>query len=77
LVPTDGVLSGHTAIESQGGRLAATGQILVEKPRLSGIDLGYPITADYRLSDDLTNELLWISEGALNSDLPPFLSAAR
>jgi AsmA protein len=65
LVNTDGVLSGHTDIASENGKLSANGQMNVEKPRLHGIDVGYPINADYNVSDDLPNDLLRINKGAI------------
>jgi hypothetical protein len=37
----------------------------LEKPRLHGIDVGYPINLDYDVSDDLTNDLLRINKGAV------------
>jgi AsmA protein len=75
LVGTDGVLSGHTTIESQGGKLSADGKMLVEKLRLHGIDMGYPVNADYDLSDDLTNDLLRINKGAIKlGSTPVFVS---
>ena len=65
LVNTDGVLSGHTDIASANGKLSANGQMDLEKPKLHGIDVGYPINMDYDVSDDLTNDLLTISKGAI------------
>jgi AsmA protein len=65
LVNTDGVLSGHTDIASASGKLSASGQMDLEKPKLRGIDVGYPINMDYDVSDDLTNDLLTISKGAI------------
>ena len=65
LVNTDGVLSGHTDIASEAGKLSANGQMNLDKPRLHGIDVGYPINADYDVSDDLTNDLLRINKGAI------------
>jgi len=65
LVNTDGVLSGHTDIASASGKLSASGQMDLEKPKLHGIDVGYPINMDYDVSDDLTNDLLTISKGAI------------
>ncbi len=65
LVNTDGVLSGHTDIASANGKLSATGQMDLEKPRLHGIDVGYPIKMDYDVSDDVTNDLLRINKGAI------------
>lgn len=63
LVNTDGVLSGHTDIASEGGKLAANGQMNLDKPKLHGIDVGYPINVDYAVGDDLTNDLLRINKG--------------
>ena len=65
LVNTDGVLSGHTDIASENGKLSANGQMSFDKPRLHGIEVGYPINADYDVSDDLTNDLLRINKGAI------------
>jgi AsmA protein len=65
LVNTDGVLSGHTDIASESGKLSANGQMDLEKPRLHGIDVGYPINLDYDVSDDLTNDVLRINKGAI------------
>ena len=65
LVNTDGVLSGHTDIASESGKLSAKGQMDLEKPRLHGIDVGYPINMDYDVSDDLPNDLLTINKGAI------------
>jgi AsmA protein len=65
LVNTDGVLSGHTGIASENGKLSANGQMNLDKPRLHGIDVGYPINADYDINDDLQNDLLRINKGAI------------
>ena len=65
LVNTDGVLSGHTDIASENGKLSANGQMNLDKPRLHGIEVGYPINADYDVSDDLPNDLLRINKGAI------------
>jgi len=65
LVNTDGVLSGHTDISSVNGNLSANGQMNLDKPKLHGIDVGYPINVDYDVSDDLVNDLLKINKGAI------------
>jgi len=65
LVNTDGVLSGHTDIASANGNLSANGRMNLEKPKLHGIDVGYPINVDYDVSDDLVNDLLKINKGAI------------
>ena len=59
---TDGVLSGHTNIGSEAGKLSAAGKMNVDKPKIQGIDVGYPITADYDVNDDLVADLMRINK---------------
>jgi AsmA protein len=72
LINTDGVLSGHTDIASENGKLSAAGQMNLDKPRLRGIDVGYPIDVDYDVSDDLQNDLLTINKGTIKLGPTPF-----
>jgi AsmA protein len=71
LVNTSGVLSGHTDIANENGKLSANGQMTLDKPRLHGIDVGYPINADYNVSDDVGNDLLRIEKGAIKLGQTP------
>ena len=71
LVNTDGILSGHTDIASETGKLSANGQMNLNKPKLHGIEVGYPINADYNVSDDLTNDMLRIEKGAIKLGQTP------
>ena len=73
LADTDGVLTGHTNIASQKGQLSANGQLNFDQPRLHGIDVGYPINADFDVNDDLTNDLLNINRGAIKLGPTPLL----
>jgi AsmA protein len=73
LAGTDGVLSGHSNIVSDSGTVSATGQMNVQNPRLHGIDVGYPITADYNVSDNLTTDLLSINHTTLRLGQTPLL----
>jgi AsmA protein len=75
LVNTDGVLSGHTDIASENGKLSANGQMTLDKPRLHGIEVGYPINADYEASDDLANDLLRVNKGAIKLGPTPVFVA--
>ena len=68
---SDGVLSGQTKVNSESGKLAATGQMNIQNARVHGVDVGYPITADYDLSDDLKNDLLTITKGTLKLGQTP------
>src|SRR5579863_6676732 len=71
LVNTAGVLSGHTDIASENGKLSANGQMNLDKPKLHGIDVGYPINMDYNVSEDLPNDLLRIDKGAIKLGQTP------
>lgn len=71
LVNTEGVLSGHTDIASENGKLSANGQMTLDKPKLHGIEVGYPINADYNISDDLQNDLLRIDKAAIKLGQTP------
>lgn len=68
---SDGTLSGQTKIQSETGKLSATGQMNIQNARVHGVDVGYPITADYDLSDDLKNDLLTITKGTLKLGQTP------
>jgi AsmA protein len=71
LVDSDGTLSGQTKIQSESGKLSASGQMNIQNARVHGVDVGYPITADYDLSDDLKNDLLTITKGTLKLGQTP------
>jgi AsmA protein len=71
LTNSDGVLSGHTNIASEAGNLSAAGQMTVEHLRVRGLEVGYPINADYELSDDLASDLLRINKGAVKLGQTP------
>jgi AsmA protein len=75
LVNTDGLLSGHTNIASESGNLSANGQMSVDKLRIHGIDIGYPITANYDVNDDLASALMKINKGTLKlGETPLYVS---
>jgi AsmA protein len=71
LVDSDGTLSGQTKIRSESGKLSASGQMNIQNARVHGVDVGYPITADYDLSDDLKNDLLTITKGTVKLGQTP------
>src|SRR5437660_6956976 len=72
LVYTDGVLSGQTKISSQSGKLTAQGRMDVANARMHGVDLGYPIRADYDLTDDLPVDVMTLRNTTLNLGQTPF-----
>jgi hypothetical protein len=71
LTDSDGTLSGQTKIQSESGKLSASGQMNIQNARVHGVDVGYPITADYDLSDDLKNDLLTITKGTVKLGQTP------
>jgi AsmA protein len=71
LAGTGGTLSGQTDISSEAGTLSAKGQIKVENAKLHGTELGYPIAADYDVSDDVTKSLLTIRNGNIKVGSTP------
>jgi AsmA protein len=73
LAGTDGTLSGQTDINIQPGTVSAKGQMKVENAKLHGTELGYPITADYDVSDNVANSLLTIRNGNIKLGSTPFV----
>ena len=61
----DGTLTGQTKIDTDAGKLSASGQTTIQNARVNGTDVGYPIAADYTVSDDLVNSLLTITRGTV------------
>ena len=67
----DGTLSGTTKIDTDAGKLSASGQTTVQNAHVNGLDVGYPIVADYNLSDDLNASLLTITKGTVKLGQTP------
>jgi AsmA protein len=70
---TDGVLSGETRINSSAGKLSASGQTTAENMKVHGTTLGYPISAEYDLSDDLAAGLITIRSTTVKLGETPFV----
>jgi uncharacterized protein involved in outer membrane biogenesis len=62
LARTDGIVSGETVIKTEKGALGAVGGVKLENVRVNGLDVGYPITAQYNLvADPATNVITIVS----------------
>ncbi|MBV9481810.1 MAG: AsmA family protein, partial [Acidobacteria bacterium] len=72
LTGTDGTITGQTEINSQGGTISAKGSTSVQNVKLKGNELGYPIFADYQVSDNLLSSLLTIQQGNIKLGPTPF-----
>lgn len=57
---TDGTVSGETKINNESGKLTAQGQTQIQNAKVRGMELGFPIAAQYDLTDDLGADLLTI-----------------
>jgi uncharacterized protein involved in outer membrane biogenesis len=57
---TDGIVSGDTKIDSESGKMTANGQMNIQNPRVRGINLGYPVNAQYDLTDDFAADAITI-----------------
>jgi uncharacterized protein involved in outer membrane biogenesis len=68
---TDAVISGLTDVSSSNGKMAASGSLKLENAVIRGVQVGYPISADFDLADDLTNDILQIKQGALKLGSTP------
>jgi AsmA protein len=62
LAKTNGIVSGDTEIKTENSKLSAVGSLKLENVRINGIDVGYPITAQYKLTGDpVTNVITIVS----------------
>src|SRR5262249_31386767 len=50
----DAVISGDAKVKNSSGKLASNGSIRLENARIHNVNVGYPITLDYDVADDLT-----------------------
>ena len=53
---TDGVMTGQTKINNDSGKVTAQGETNIQSVKVHGMELGYPVTAQYDLTDDLSGE---------------------
>lgn len=60
LTGTDGVMTGQTRINNDSGRLTAEGETDIQNVKVRGMELGYPVSAQYDLNDDLPTEVITV-----------------
>ena len=71
LAGTDAVASGKADVNHDGVNLQSNGSLRLEQPRVRGVEIGYPITADYSLTDNVNNDVLRIAKGNLKLGSTP------
>jgi uncharacterized protein involved in outer membrane biogenesis len=60
---TDAMLSGSTDLTNAGGKMAAKGSLKINDAVIHNVQVGYPITADFNVTDDLGNDVIQIGKG--------------
>jgi len=60
---TDAMLSGTTDLVNSGGKMAAKGSLKVDDGVVRNLQVGYPITADFDVIDDLAADVIQIKQG--------------
>lgn len=73
LTGTDGTITGQTDIDSQSGTVTAKGTTNITNVKMKGNDLGFPINADYDVSDNVASSLMTIRNGNIKLGNTPFL----
>lgn len=59
----EGQVSGNAKVKNDSGKLASNGSIKLENPNTHNVNVGYPITFDYDVVDDLTSDVIQIHRG--------------
>lgn len=71
LSDVDFVASGDAQIENKGGAIASQGKLELKNGRVNGVEIGYPIAADYNVTADLNNDVVKIEKGTLKLGSTP------
>src|SRR5207248_10767864 len=66
----EALVSGNAKVKNSGGKLASSGTIRLDDPRIRTVNVGYPITPDYDVADDLTTAVIQIHRGDLTLASP-------
>ncbi|HWY68897.1 MAG TPA: AsmA family protein [Terriglobales bacterium] len=65
----EAVASGEASVRNNNGNMNSTGNLQLNNVRIRGVDIGYPIKADYNIADNLNTDVINISK--LNLNLGP------
>jgi uncharacterized protein involved in outer membrane biogenesis len=66
-----GILSGEAEIANEAGNAASTGQLKLDRARFHNIDIGYPVTLDFKLGATLKESLINIESATLHLGQTP------
>jgi uncharacterized protein involved in outer membrane biogenesis len=73
LADTDAVITGSADLTNSGGKMTADGSLKLNDPVIHGVKVGYPISSDFDLTDDLTNDVIQIRKGDIKLGSTPFV----
>ncbi len=68
---TDAMLSGSTDLTNAGGKIAAKGSLKINDAVIHNVQVGYPINADFDLTDDLSSDVIQIKQGEVKLGSTP------
>ena len=62
LAGTEATMSGKADVSNSEGKLHSKGSIRLDNARVRGLDIGYPITLDYDVTDDLQTDVIQLGK---------------
>lgn len=68
---SDAVMTGSTDFSTGGGKASAKGSIKLNDAVIHGVQVGYPIEANFNVNDDLNSDIIQISQFALKLGSTP------
>jgi len=60
---SDAMISGSTDLVNSAGKMAAKGSLKINDAVVHNVQVGYPITADFDVADDLNSDVMQIKQG--------------
>lgn len=67
----EALVSGDANVRNENGNVASRGIIRLENPQINKINVGYPITLDYDVADDLNRDFIQIKKADLKLGATP------
>jgi AsmA protein len=71
----DATASGDAKVRNSGGKLTSSGTIRLENAHIHATNVGYPISLDYDVADDLTSDVIQVHKGNLKLGSTPITIA--
>jgi uncharacterized protein involved in outer membrane biogenesis len=68
---SDAMLSGSTDLVSSSGKMTAKGSLKISDAVVHNVQVGYPITADFDVTDNLVTDVIQIKQGELKLGSTP------